>query len=49
MNIAYAVGIEYEGAVALFSTYEKAEAYILEVTKDSDNYDIYYIENMEIQ
>jgi len=49
MNIVYAVGISYEGTVALFSTHEKAEAYIAEVTKDSDNYNIYYIENMEIQ
>ena len=48
MNIAYAVGIAYEGAVALFSTHAKAEAYILENDPDG-SLDIYYIENMEIQ
>jgi hypothetical protein len=48
MNIVYAVGIHYEGAVALFSTYEKAQAYIAEQDPKGE-LDIYYIENMEIQ
>jgi thiamine phosphate synthase YjbQ (UPF0047 family) len=48
MDMVYAVGIEYEGVVALFSTHEKAEAYIAENDPDG-SLDIYYIENMEIQ
>ena len=48
MNIVYAVGIAYEGAVALFSTHEKAEAYIAEMDADG-SLDIYYIENMEVK
>jgi hypothetical protein len=46
--IVYAVGIEYEGAVELFSTYEKAQAYIAENDPDG-SLDIYYIENMEVK
>lgn len=43
--IVYGVGIHYEGIVEVFSTHEKAEAYIVE----NGGYDFYYIENMEVR
>jgi len=43
--IVYAVGIHFEGIVEVFSTHEKAEAYIAE----QGGYDYYYIENKELK
>ena len=47
MNIVYAVGIEYEGVVELFSSYEKAQAFIAEAIPALQ--DVCYIENMEVK
>ena len=43
--IVYGVGIQFEGIVAVFSTFEKAQAHIAEL----GGFDYYYIENMEVK